>query len=190
MKYHLPTGYVFALVDLLVALMVAAMAWAIIHVQAAKHKAAPVAVGDLVVTMHWDNAVAADVDLWVRAPGVPAVGYSNRDGKYCDLARDDLGHGHDPIGLNFEQVTCRGAPAGDYIINAVLYSSWDKQLPVRVTIWVTNKAGDELQRRTVLLRFVGAEDTVTRFQLDKNGAVVPGSINDLETCLYEQGCRR
>ena len=187
-----PLGFSYSYRDLLLALVVCFMAMAVLALAAKQldHKPHPTAAGDLTVTMHWQNNVAADVDLWVRAPGSRPVGYSHRDGKYCDLTRDDLGHGHDPIGLNLEQTICRAAPAGEYVVNAVLYSSWDGHLPVRVTVWVMDKAGIVLLKRVVHLRFVGAENTVARFALRKNGTIAPASVNRLETCLYQRGCKR
>lgn len=186
-----PLGFAYSYRDLLLALVVCFMAMAVLALAAretSRHHA-PTAAGDLTITMHWDDHVAADVDLWVRAPGSRAVGFAHRDSKYCDLTRDDLGHGRDPIGLNLEQVVCRRAPAGEYVVNAVLYATYDGRLPVRATVWVTNRSGIVLLRQAVALRFAGAESTAARFVLRRDGSVGAG-VNRLETCLYQRGCRR
>ncbi|MDE2467392.1 MAG: hypothetical protein KGL35_01250, partial [Bradyrhizobium sp.] len=164
-----PLGFSYSYRDLLLALVMCFMAMAVLALAAREtsHQHAPTAAGDLTVTLHWDNRVAADVDLWVRAPGSRAVGFAHRDGKYCDLTRDDLGHGHDPIGLNLEQVVCRNAAPGEYVVNAMLYASWDGHLPVRATLWVTDRHGAVLVKQSVRLRFEGAENTAMRFVLQR-----------------------
>ena len=37
--------------------------------------------GNVVVELRWPDAVDADVDLWVQAPGDSPVGYSNKGGR-------------------------------------------------------------------------------------------------------------
>src|SRR3546814_9658818 len=58
--------------------------------------------GNLIVEARWPPGVDVDVDLWVRAAGDDAVGYSRRNGRVFDLLRDDLGFHRDDTGLNYE----------------------------------------------------------------------------------------
>jgi hypothetical protein len=56
--------------------------------------------GSVIIDLHWDDKVDADVDLWVQAPGDVPVGYSNKAGMIFNLLRDDLGHSGDPVSMN------------------------------------------------------------------------------------------
>src|SRR5260370_35527634 len=57
--------------------------------------------GSVIVDIHWDDKVDADVDLWVQAPGDVPVGYSNKAGMSFNLLRDDLGHSACPRATNY-----------------------------------------------------------------------------------------
>jgi hypothetical protein len=63
------------------------------------HTAPP---GNVIVEVTWPDAVDADIDLWVEAPGDRPVGYSNKGGAIFNLLRDDLGKRADVTGLNYE----------------------------------------------------------------------------------------
>src|SRR5690349_3007004 len=78
--------------------------------------------GALTVQAFWPDDLDVDVDLWVLAPGDRPVGYSNKDGRFFNLLRDDLGFVNDPSGKNFEVAYSRALPAGEYVINVHLYS--------------------------------------------------------------------
>ena len=43
--------------------------------------------GNVIVEAQWADAIDADVDLWVQAPGDKPVGYSNKSGAVFNLLR-------------------------------------------------------------------------------------------------------
>ncbi len=137
--------------------------------------------GSVIVDIHWDDKVDADVDLWVQAPGDVPVGYSNKAGIIFNLLRDDLGHSGDPVSMNYEIAYGRGLWPGEYTVNAHLYRSADGHFPVPVTARVQVRGPDgvvkNLVQSVVELDRVGQETTIFRFQLDDKGHLVPGSLN-------------
>ncbi len=143
--------------------------------------------GSVIVDIHWDDKVDADVDLWVEAPGDVPVGYSNKSGLIFNLLRDDLGHSGDPLSMNYEIAYGRGLWPGEYVVNAHLYRSADGHFPVPVTARVSVRGADgeitNLLRSEVNLDYVGQETTIFRFKLDDKGHLVPGSVNRLHKGL-------
>ena len=137
--------------------------------------------GSLIVDLHWDDKIDADVDLWVQAPGDVPVGYSNKSGMIFNLLRDDLGHSGDPVSMNYEIAYGRGLWPGEYTVNAHLYRSADNHFPVPVLAKVSVRGPDgevnNVLRSQVQLDYVGQETTIFRFQLDDKGHLVPGSLN-------------
>jgi len=137
--------------------------------------------GSLIVDIHWDDKIDADVDLWVQAPGDVPVGYSNKSGIIFNLLRDDLGHSGDPVSMNYEIAYGRGLWPGEYTVNAHLYRSADGHFPVPVTAKVSVRGADgevnNILRSMVQLDYVGQETTIFRFKLDDKGHMVAGSLN-------------
>lgn len=142
----------------------------------------------MVIEMRWQKSRNADVDLWVKAPTDAPVGYSHMSDAHCNLLRDDLGRDLDPQSRNEEMMVCRGAPEGEWIVDAMLYRSYDQQVPVRVQMTVT-RLGDvatQMLTRTAELERQGEQLTMFRFRLDDRGRYVPGSENQLPMPLYGQ----
>lgn len=143
--------------------------------------------GSVIVDIHWDDKIDADVDLWVQAPGDVPVGYSNKAGMIFNLLRDDLGHSGDPVSMNYEIAYGRGLWAGEYTVNAHLYRSADNHFPVPVIAKVQVRGSDgivkNLLQSAVQLDHVGQETTIFRFQLDDKGHLVPGSLNRIHKDL-------
>jgi len=143
--------------------------------------------GSVIVDIHWDDKIDADVDLWVQAPGDVPVGYSNKAGMIFNLLRDDLGHSGDPVSMNYEISYGRGLWPGEYTVNAHLYRSADGRFPVPVTAKVQVRSSDgivkNLLQSVVQLDHVGQETTVFRLQLDDKGHLVPGSLNRIHKDL-------
>lgn len=180
-------GYTLAVVDLLTSLVVVFAAMAVLAIIAAKPDAkAGVRPGGLVIEMRWQANRNADVDLWVKSAADQPVGYAHMSDTHCNLLRDDLGRGADPESRNEEMVVCRGAPPGEWIVDAMLYRSYDEQMPIHVHVTVTRLGSAETQilDRTVELERQGQQITVFRFRLDEHGAYVPGSENYLPMPLY------
>jgi hypothetical protein len=182
-------GFEWAYRDLLIALLVVFMAMAALALVAAtKATRAGVTQGSLVVEMRWDRASNSDMDLWVEAPGDAPVGFSHMADVHCNLLRDDLGRALDPASANEEMVVCRGAPAGEWIVDAMLYRNYgETPLPVGVDVTVLRIDGvgvNTLLSRHVKMTVEGEQATIWRFTLNAKGWVVPGSVDDLPMALY------
>lgn len=137
--------------------------------------------GSLMIEMFWPDDSCSDVDLWTEGPSGGPVGYSRRSGKTLNLLRDDLGCNNDTSGRNFENVYSRGSEAGEFIVNVHGYSG---SFPLNVDVIVSTKdphsalgAFQQIIKRSVTIETKGEEVTVVRFKLDKDGNLVPGSIN-------------
>lgn len=180
-------GYEWAYRDQLIALLVVFMALAAFAMlTVTKKDAKAVTPGDLLFQLAWDPADAADVDLWVRAPGDQAVGFSHQAGRYCNLLRDDLGRPTDTESRNLELTVCRGLPDGEWIATVVLYAFRSGPLPVPVIVSASlaNDVGTTvIVTRDVALAPEGDEETAFRFTL-RDHKLVPGSINQLPMRLF------
>jgi hypothetical protein len=140
--------------------------------------------GNVIVEAQWADALDADVDLWVAAPGDRPVGYSNKSGAIFNLLRDDLGKVRDFTDYNYEVAYSRGMPAGEYVANVHMYRGVSVTYPVEVKLVATlksnpNEVAHRLVTTTVQLRHENDQVTAFRFQLDRNGQVVAGSMNTL-----------
>lgn len=144
--------------------------------------------GSVVVELRWPDEVDADVDLWVRAPGDDAVGYSFKGGRVFNLLRDDLGQVNDPGKLNYEVAYSRGRPAGEYVVNLHLYSNKSREFPVEAELYVGLKklssAGiSRISYKKLVLREIGHELTALRFKLDEDGDLIFSSLHDVPLSL-------
>ena len=150
---------------------------------ATAHEGLP-APGNVIVEISWSEQIDADVDLWVQAPGDVPVGYSNKGGLLFNLLRDDLGGQSDVTNVNYEVSYSRGIAAGEYVVNVHLYRDMSGLLPIPVVVSVSVKTSPQVAAKRilhtkVLLAHQGQELTAFRFELDKNGRLVPGSVYDL-----------
>lgn len=147
--------------------------------------------GHVVVELDWDKTADADVDLWIQGPGDVPVGYSNKSGMIFNLVRDDLGRGGDPNSMNYEVAYGRGHWPGEYVVNAMLYRSRDRKLPLGAQLRVSlqGEKGDVRQalQSNFELAFEGQETTVFRFKLDDKGELVPDSMNRIHKDLRAAG---
>lgn len=123
----------------------------------------------LSIAIKWD--VGSDVDLWVKAPGTPAIGYANKHGPWLDIIRDDLGSFRNPICGYCEEAYARKVPDGEYRVNLHLYSNKEKpERGVRVWYEISLKKEEGSGRKILfsgekVLRRRGDEETVVRFTL-------------------------
>lgn len=148
--------------------------------QAKKHDQEPP--GTILIEIFWGDDVNADVDLWVEGPTGGPVGYSRRSNALFNLLRDDLGRHNDLSGKNYENVYSRGIAPGAYVVNAMLYSGAAPSVDVTVVVSVRNPTGNattQIGRWDHTIARTGDEDTVVRFSLTKDGALVPGSVNSV-----------
>jgi hypothetical protein len=154
---------------------------------ATAHEGMP-APGNVIVEISWSDKIDADVDLWVQAPGDVPVGYSNKGGLLFNLLRDDLGGQSDVTNVNYEVSYSRGIAPGEYIVNVHLYRDMSGQLPIPVVVSVSVKSSAQVAAKRVLntkllMKHQGQEITAFRFELDKKGNIVPGSVHDLPVPL-------
>src|SRR5713101_5728625 len=167
-------------------LLIGGIALAHVHKKAEESKGAKPP-GNVIVELHWDRGVDADVDLWVQGPGDVPVGYSNKGGAIFNLVRDDLGHSGDPNSMNYEVSYGRGRWAGEYVVNAHLYRSGDGKFPIPLTAVVSVQGEDgqvrQIVRSDTELRSQGQEITIFRFRLDEKGELVSGSLNRIHKAL-------
>ena len=157
---------------------------------ATAHEGLP-APGNVIVEISWPAEIDADVDLWVQAPGDVPVGYSNKGGLLFNLLRDDLGGQADVTNVNYEVSYSRGIAAGEYTVNVHLYRDLSGLLPLPVTVSVSVKSSPQVSAKRVLhtklmLAHQGQETTAFRFELDKNGKLIPASVHDLQKPLRSQ----
>jgi hypothetical protein len=149
-----------------------------------KGAAAP---GNVIVEATWAKDIDADVDLWVQGAGDVPVGYSNKSGMIFNLLRDDLGRSSDPNSMNYEVAYGRGHWPGEYVVNAMLYRSRDRALPVPVSVRVSlqgeNGSVQQVLQSNIDLNSEGQETTAFRFKLDDQGGFVPGSMNRIHKDL-------
>ena len=150
---------------------------------ATAHEGLP-APGNVIVEISWPKEIDADVDLWVQAPGDTPVGYSNKGGLLFNLLRDDLGGQSDVTNINYEVSYSRGIAAGEYTVNVHLYRDLSGLLPLPVTVSVSVKSSPQVSAKRVLhtkllLAHQGQEITAFRFELDKNGKLIPASVHDI-----------
>jgi hypothetical protein len=139
--------------------------------------------GSIIAAITWPEG-DTDIDLWVTGPGEPnPIGYSNKGGVLWNLLRDDLGTNPDATPLNFEHSYTRGAPPGEYIINAHCFRC--PVVPVKVTAEIRSNKNDTATGKGTVVLFTssmdlmvnGQERTIARFKLDNESNLIPDSID-------------
>ena len=136
----------------------------------------------------WPPETDADVDLWVKAPGDIAVGYSNKGGLFCNLLRDDLGRLADPLQINHEETVCRGiVTQGRYTVNVHAFRADNVIWPIPVRMVVRTKRGtlpiNDIVQGIQSLMYVGEEVTMANFILLEDGMLASGSLDTVRTPL-------
>jgi len=146
--------------------------------------------GSVIVEAFWPEDRDVDVDLWVKAPSDSAVGYSNMNGYYFNLLRDDRGNLFDRTPINYEISYTRGIAAGDYQANIHLYQT-DGGAPIEVKIIVSvvepeQRARTAIIKKDVILKKFGQEITVARWTLASDGELAPNSVHSLKRSLLRR----
>lgn len=182
------TGPVIATIDMLLALFVVMLGMVNPVMPKVESQEKPFC--KMAVDISWPKEMNTDVDLWVLAPGDRPVGYSNKSGRGFDLVRDDLGIDDDEDTVNSERACARFLVQGEYVANVHLYGNRSGRADVPVTLTVTKLDPymgtlTTIEKREVVLKYIGQETTVIRFELDKDGKVVAGSENDIPKPLRE-----
>lgn len=140
--------------------------------------------GQIVVEILWP-LVAADVDLWVRAPNEQPVGYSNKHERTYNLLRDDRGVVTDHS--NHENVYGRGAPDGEHRANVHMYANTSHvwPIPVRWRAYMLVEHGKiMIGAGEVNLLRTGEEITLIAWRMH-HGRVVAGSQHSTFTPLRQ-----
>ena len=146
--------------------------------------------GSVIVEAFWPEDRDVDVDLWVKAPSDSAVGYSNMNGYYFNLLRDDRGNLFDRTPINYEISYTRGIAAGDYQANIHLYQT-DGGPPIEVKIIISvvepeQRARTPIIKKDVILKKFGQEITVARWTLASDGKLAPNSVHSLKRSLLRR----
>lgn len=191
-KNNEPLGFAWGYRDFLYAIVAVFMAVAVLSLTVTSKKAKQEGerLPSLTIMMMWPYGVLTDVDLWVKSPSDTPVGYTRPSGQMCDLLHDDRSLKWDPNSRDMELTNCRGIDtSGAYIVNVVNYENYGASYPIPVTIYVKYIGTDghetfDVISRTILLTSDHQETTVFQFQLDKDGKIVPGSVNDVQVKLY------
>lgn len=151
--------------------------------EAQDHKAP----GNVIIEMHWPQDMPFDVDLWVKAPGEPPVGFWNQGGIVFNLLRDDLGDEGDATKQNYEVTYSRGIPAGEYTINVHMYGPLPSGIVIPVTVVVSTR--QEFSHTRQLLKTVvhldrrNQEETAFNFRLTAEGDLIKDSVSTLRRPL-------
>lgn len=150
---------------------------------------------EFVIMMEWPSERHEDMDLWVQDSSGGQCSYRAPQINFMHLDKDDLGRRNDTVqvagktvvvNINREVVTIRGIMAGEYIINAHMYSNSGRPVmmdgklqhaktagPLDVTVEVVKlePAFTVLHKGTLTFNEKGEEQTFFRFTIDPNGKV-------------------
>lgn len=139
--------------------------------------------GHVIIEMHWPTDMPYDVDLWVKAPGEPPVGFWNQGGIVFNLLRDDLGDEGDATKQNYEVTYSRGIPAGEYVVNVHMYGPLPTGIVIPVTVVVSTRQDfghtRQLLTTTVRLDHRNQEETAFKFRLTGEGDLIKNSVSTL-----------
>lgn len=133
----------------------------------------------MMIESRWNKHSDRDIDLYVQGPNGTVVYYSNRDGGYMVLERDDLGKRNDTyvingeeqtVQRNYEIVTLSQLPKGEYTVNINYFNSQGDAEEVEVVVTQLMPFKVVAQREISLTP--RQESTVVNFLVDNTGAVV------------------
>ena len=180
-RYSFRTGPVFRDMLYLLSLSFAVLLiYALIQIHPPAKKSEIERKAEFLIILEWDERSAADIDLWVMDPQENIVWFQQKTGGFLHLDKDDLGHRNDKIiidgkekiiYLNREVVTIRGIVPGEYITNVHAYRKF-KNTPVNGYVRLL-KLNPYIEYATeyFILKDVGDEVTVFRFEVNKDGYV-------------------
>ena len=180
-KYPFRTGPVFRDMLYLLSLSFAVLLiYALIQIHPPAKKSEIEQKAESLIILEWDERSSSDIDLWVMDPQENVVWFQQKTGGFLHLDKDDLGHANDKIMidgkekiiyLNREVVTIRGILPGEYITNVHAYRKF-KNTPVNGYVRLL-KLNPYIEYATeyFILKDVGDEVTVFRFEVDNDGYV-------------------
>lgn len=139
---------------------------------------------EFMILVEWEPGSEADVDVWVKGPSGPTVGFANRETSLLHLDRDDLGSVNDMINMdgemvvnpvNREIITIRGIEPGDYLVNLHLYSNRGKPvsepIPVTVTVMDLNPFQEAYIRKLTFTLGKGEVLFLPGFSINSDGKI-------------------
>ena len=137
---------------------------------------------EYIITLEWDRKSKDDVDLWVEDPGGNILSFRNKTAGFMHLDKDDLGQINDIITLpngstqvillNREVASLRGWIKGEYIVNVHMYSKRG-EMPTNIVVTAIKVNPYKiLFEDKLVLSQKGQEETVRRFTLNTEGALV------------------
>lgn len=129
-------------------------------------------IGDLHIELVWESKNNVDLDLIARGPDGETVFFRHGEGNILNLVRDDRGTLNDDTGFNFEHIISRSIPDGEYLVNVIVYSLAEGELPVEAKIVVTQKNQSLKLNASKILDEVKKEVSVLKF------VVIDGKIVD------------
>lgn len=124
-----------------------------------------------------------DVDLWGEAPNDVPVGYSNKNGKYLNLLRDDLGYPYEAFNgnIHFENMIGRTLQPGEYRFNAHMFYNRIDKWPVHVKfilqIFTSTGSTNRIETEAILT-YPKQEITLLHFKISDDGTIDRTSINN------------
>jgi hypothetical protein len=132
----------------------------------------------IMVELTWHDKSKVDFDLWVRSHDGTWIGYSNKEGNYMTLERDDLGETSDTYTLNgqavtvdrnYEVINFSALPQGEYVVNVHYYAGTTG--PEEVTVKVTQLSPYKLLHTRTHMLNLREEWTMVSFTVDHEGVV-------------------
>lgn len=143
--------------------------------------------GQYAIVMSWPLD-GNDVDLYTQDPQGNIAYFARLSVDEMHLEHDDLGDnetGYKGLGHNEERTILRGFSAGEYTVNAQMYSQLGRPGPTHVTIQLYSLRGQDklIVQQTVTLHEQGDEQTAFRFTLNGAGDVV--GVNHLQKHLVD-----
>lgn len=146
--------------------------------------------GNISVAVFWQDDIDADIDTWLRSPDGDVVSFHHKSGTIWSLLRDDLGNVNDFTARNFENAYSRGLMPGEYTVNVNLYRNpAGKSVEVKAELRIQrdlNTGSPVTFTISATLDHTGDEATLFRFQIDGDGNLVPGSVNNLSINLAKE----
>lgn len=156
---------------------------ALLMISPVKKKADIETKAEFVITVTWPKGNPCDVDTWLEDPAGKIAHFRQKDVGLMHLDRDDLGSLNDTVYVNGVKIeypynqeitSIRGFIPGEWVLNIHLYGKHDWAGPVKVTVRIDklNPTNKTVFIREITLRDPGQEETVTRFNMTADGAII------------------
>jgi hypothetical protein len=136
---------------------------------------------EFLIELSWDVNSCSDIDLWFLAASGEKVWYGGKQNGLYSLDRDDLGCRNDmaptpdggvaPIRINHEVLSLRGYVAGEYRVNAHVYT-WADSGPIQGQIRIIKlNPFSVVVERPITLSVRGQEVVGAAFRIREDGSV-------------------